>query len=160
MAAEPLPDRRKREALAVQGVLNPHPDQVVDPQFQASDFFDPRDLVQVKYEMLRRAHRDGVSVRAAAQAFGFSRPFFYHAQEALRREGVPGLLPRARGPKGAHKLTPAVLEVLDQLRAAAPALGARGLAERLHTERGLRVHPRSIERALARREKKRHLPPP
>jgi len=150
-----LQDRRKRAALAAHGALNPHPERVRDRLVQESDFFDPHDLVQVKYEMVRRVSHEGASVSGAAQAFGFSRPSCYQAQEAVRREGVVGLLPRRRGPKGAHKLTPEVLAVLDRLRAAAPGLGARGLAQRLWEERGIRVHPRSIERALARRGKKR-----
>ena len=44
----------KGESLRQQGVLNPHPEKVAEPLFHGSEFFDPRDLVQVKYEMLRR----------------------------------------------------------------------------------------------------------
>ncbi len=44
----------KRAALAESGTLNAHPEAVQDPAFGESGFFDPRDLVQVRYEMLRR----------------------------------------------------------------------------------------------------------
>ena len=50
----PQPLDSKGESLRQQGVLNPHPEKVADPLFHDSEFFDPRDLVQVKYEMLRR----------------------------------------------------------------------------------------------------------
>ena len=60
----------KREALKRHGVLNPHPHQVRHALFHEHSFFDPRDLVQVKYEMLRAHLLDGVSVTAAAAAHG------------------------------------------------------------------------------------------
>jgi transposase len=154
MARRPEHDR-KREALAAHGALHPHPESVRDALFQESEFFDPRDLVQVKYEMLRRVHHEGASVSAATRAFGFSRPSFYQAQAVLAREGVEGLLPKRRGPKAGHKLTTEVVDFLARLHTDAPELRAKGLAERVHERFGLRVHPRSIERALARRGKER-----
>jgi hypothetical protein len=41
------------------------------------------------------------------------------------------------------------------LRAEDPALGVRALLPRIHARFGLDVHPRSLERALRRSEKKR-----
>lgn len=46
--------RSKASVLAEEGTLNPAPEKVSDPKFQEDGFFDPRDIVQVKYEMLRR----------------------------------------------------------------------------------------------------------
>ena len=62
----------KIEALRRQSSLNPHPENVTDPLFKGSDFFDARDLVQVKYEMLRRVRVDGVPIATSAAAFGFT----------------------------------------------------------------------------------------
>src|SRR5881396_743976 len=93
----------KTRALAEQGVLNPTPEGVQDERFRTGAFFDPRDLVQVKYEMLRRGRAEGATVTEAAQVFGLSRPTYYQAQRALAQEGLPGLLPKRPGPKGAHK---------------------------------------------------------
>jgi transposase len=145
----------KREALRAQGVLNPHPEAVHDPLFGEHPFFDARDLLQVKYEMLRRVEVDKASITQAAAAFGVSRPTFYQAQAAFAREGLTGLLPKKRGPRHAHKLDEAVLGFLEQARAEDGALRPGVLAERLREHFGLEVHPRSIERALRRREKKR-----
>ena len=97
---------------------------------------------------------------AAAKAFGFSRVAFYQAMAAFRKEGLAGLLPRRRGPKAANKLTDAVLEFIDQQRAADRSLRAPQLAALVQEHLGLSVHPRSIERALARRAKRgRHTEP-
>jgi hypothetical protein len=42
---------RKQRALEESGTVNPHARDVRDPAFVDSEFFDPRDLIQVKYEM-------------------------------------------------------------------------------------------------------------
>ena len=144
----------KIRVLAEHGALNPRAKQVRDPLFQHSEFFDPRDMMLVKYEMLRRVRIEGQSVTQAARTFGFSRVAFYQAMAAFRDQGLPGLLPKRRGPKHAHKLTDPVLEFIDQKRAADSNLRASALAAMILEQLGLSVHPRSIERALTRRAKK------
>jgi transposase len=123
-------------------------------------FFDPRDLVQVKYEMLRRVRQEGETVSQAAASFGFSRPSFYETQAVFEAAGLPGLLPQRPGPKRAHKLSEEVVDRLEGSLAADPSLNAPRLAALLEAELGLRVHPRSVERALARRRKKGPQPRP
>ena len=61
----------KRQILRQTGTLNPRADRVTDELFTGSDFFDPNDLLQVKYEMLRRVHSDGFTVRRAASSLVF-----------------------------------------------------------------------------------------
>jgi len=134
--------------------LNLHPERVHAEQFQHSAFFDPRDLVQVKYEMLREVSHDGASKVQAAAAYGLSRQAFYRALNAFTLGGIAGLLPGQRGPKGAHKLTDEVLSFVEQRQAQEQGLHARGLARKLREELHLDVHPRSIERALARKKKR------
>ena len=144
----------KAGRLAELGVLNPHPERVRAAHFQSGEFFDPRDLLQVKYEMLRQAQIEGDSKAAAAAQFGLSRPTFYQAEAAFAEAGLNGLLPRQRGPKGAHKLTAEVMEFIEKRLEAGVPIGARALAREIETERGVSVHPRSIERALARKKKR------
>ena len=145
----------KRNALGEHGALHPRPEVVTDELFLAHAFFDPRDLVQVKYEMLRRVRLEGQSVTQTAQAFGFSRLSFYVARAAFEQEGLAGLLPKKRGPRGPHKLTPEILAFARQVRADDPSLRSPDLAEKIEQRFGVRVHTRTIERALALGEKKR-----
>ena len=145
----------KVEALRAAGTLNRHADQVTDPVFAAHDFFDARDVVQVKYEMLRRVEVDAQAVAPTAGAFHFSRPSFYQAQRAFQQRGLTGLLPQKRGPRGGHKLTAEIVAFLQQLRGEEPARRPGELADRVAQRFGIRVHPRSIERVLAPQEKKR-----
>ena len=120
----------KAEELAASRTLNPRPEAVVDEGFRGSEFFDARDLVQVKYEMVRRVEADGVPVSAAAGAFGFSRQSYYSAARALADEGLAGLVPAKPGPRGAHKLTDEVLDHLEGLRAGRPGAGRGGAGRR------------------------------
>ena len=140
--------------LKEQGVLNAKAEKVKDELFQKYDFFDPQDLLQVKYEMLRRVQKDGSTVLNASQKFGFSRPSFYKAQNDFSTKGLPGLIPRQKGPKQAHKLSGDVMEYVDQTIAKDNTLKAAKIVSLLQKRFSLKVHPRSIERALARRKKK------
>ncbi|MCP5024396.1 MAG: helix-turn-helix domain-containing protein, partial [bacterium] len=92
----------KLEELRKRGGLHPRPDQVTDKLFASDGFFDPRDAIQVKYEMLRRVHVDGEPISRVVKDHGYSRPTFYEVQEAMERDGLAGLLPRKRGPRTAH----------------------------------------------------------
>ena len=142
----------KAEELARSRTLNPRPEKVTDEAFAASRFFDARDMVQVKYEMVRKVEAEGASVAAAAGAFGLSRQSYYSAAAALADAGLGGLLPAKPGPRGAHKLTAEVLDHLEGLRAADPGLRPAELATKVEERFGVRVHVRSVERALTRRE--------
>ena len=146
-------DRKARE-LQRTGTLNPRPDAVADALFRENPFFDPRDLLQARYEMLRRHRADALPIRQAAATFGVSRPTFYHAQTVFQRSGLAGLLPKPRGPKGGHKLSAGVLDYVEQLKAADPALTTVACVHAVHDRFGLTIHRRSLERALGRRKKK------
>lgn len=147
----------KQEALRAARALNPRPDAVADAAFASSEFLDPRDLVQVRYEMVRRVRIEGETVSAAAGGFGFSRPSWYAAAAAIDEGGLPGLLPARPGPRRAHKLSSEIVEFLIAALEQDPTLRSQELAGRVEESFGLAVHPRSVERALerARRPKSR-----
>src|SRR5438067_13118647 len=90
----------KLKDLTPQGTLNPNPEAVIDEQFASDDgFFDARDIVQVKYEMLRRV-ANGQSISETIRAFGFSsRQVFYRARAAFQERGLAGLVPMKRSSK-------------------------------------------------------------
>lgn len=142
----------KADSLREEGTLNPNPEAVADPLFREGEFFDPRDVVQVKYEMLRRVRIEGQPVTRATSDFGYSRPTYYAAQEAFDARGLAGLVPKKRGPRGPHKLDDEVMGWLREQVVPGEPLRARALAEQVAERFGVRVHPRTIERAL---EKKR-----
>jgi transposase len=132
-------DGDKVEALRRYHALNPHPEKVKDEAF-------------IK-EMLRRVREGYQSVTEAAASFGFSRPSFYHAQEAFERGGLGGLLPEPPGPKRAHKLSEEVMDFVERAVEEAGPLRSDDLAGMIAEEFGVSVHPRSVERAISRRKK-------
>jgi transposase len=158
--AMPSPRRRrpsedaKAAALRAAGALHPRPERVQDDAFAQHEFFDRRDQVQVKYEMLRRHRVDGRPVTAVAAAFGASRQTFYVTNAAFTTGGLPGLLPRPRGPQRAHKCTDAILDFVAQWRAEHETAAWPGVADAVRRRFHVTIHPRSLPRALARREKK------
>lgn len=146
----PSRDRKqsKFDALAEDSTLNPAAGKVRDPKFQEDGFFDPRDIVQVKYEMLRRASVEKASVTDVSEEYGVSRPTFYQAKADFEQRGVAGLVPKKRGPRGPHKVQGEALAFLNAQISPGEPIRARELAKSLRMELGIEVHPRTIERAI------------
>jgi transposase len=150
------PDPKKIEALRSGGVLNRHPEEVRNPLFTENDFFDPHDLVQLKYETIRAVQVEGQAIAQAALDSGLSRPTIYEARENFRQEGIEGLLPEKRGPKNPRKLTPQIRGYLEELAASNPGLKAAVLVQRVRRRFGVLLHVRTVEKAL--RKKGRQTP--
>ena len=142
----------KAKALLEEGTLNPAPQKVNDPSFLNNEFFDPLDVVQVRYEMLRHVRVENVPVTDATEQYGISRPTFYQTLANFDAAGIAGLVPQKRGPRGPHKLQPQVLEFLEKHVTSGEPIRARKLAKLIREQFGLDVHPRTIERALAEKK--------
>src|SRR5271157_1041743 len=136
----------KVEALREEGTLNPTPDEVHDPKFQENEFFDPHDIVQVKYEMLRRVSVENASVSAATEEYGVSRPTYYQTKASFDSAGIAGLAPQKRGPRGPHKFRGEALAFVQQQLVAGEPVRARELARLVRQKFDLNIHPRTIER--------------
>lgn len=145
----------KAHFLAAQQALHPHPEDIRDAQFQEGGFFDPRDLVQVRYEMLRRHLVDGKPVTEVTRDFGMSRQMFYVLLGMFQEQGLLGLLPRKRGPKAAHKCTDEIIDFVSSRREEDPDRSFQELTEEVESKFGVRLHPRTLERRLLREGKKR-----
>ena len=138
----------KRQVLQHSGTFNPRHARVRHPLFQESEFFDPQDLLQLKYESLRALQQEPCSLAQAASEFGLSRPTLYQARAHFQARGLEGLLPGKRGPRKAHKLTPEVLGYVQALWASQPKLSARQLTARVRKRFAVKLHPRTLEKAL------------
>jgi transposase len=149
------PQDVKARFLADHHALHPRPERVRDTLFQQDGFFDPRDLVQVRYELLRRHLVDKQPVTELIRDFGISRQMFYVLLRMFQQEGLAGLLPRKRGPKSAHKCTDAILAFVVARREESPGRSAKELAEDVGRKFGVQLHPRTLERRLSQRGKKR-----
>jgi transposase len=154
MIRRPQKPDPKLRALKRSGSANAHAKDVQDPAFIDSEFFDPRDLIQVRYEMLRRVRTEGQSVTDVTKLFGVSRPTFYKVQKDFDRSGLVGLLPAKRGPHGPRKITPEVMRFIAEAAASSRDSDLTRLVGEIAQRFGLVVHPRTVARALARLKKK------
>lgn len=149
MSAKSDSKQAKVRALIEEGTLNLAPEKVQDPKFRDGEFFDPHDIVQVKYEMLRRVSVENASVTSATEEYGVSRPTYYQTRASFEEAGIAGLAPRKRGPQGPHKVRGAVLAFIQEKRMDGEPIRARQLAEQIRKKFDLDIHPRTIERAVA-----------
>lgn len=148
-----MSEDRKYISLKKNGTLNKDFRKVKDKLFKEHSFFDVKDVIQVKYEMLRRVLREDSSISEAAKNFGFSRPSFYEAKESFELEGLSGLIPKKPGPKKAHKLSEEVMDyIFDNTL---EKNKSSEIKELIQEKFGIKVHTRSIERAISKRKKKK-----
>jgi len=133
------------------GSFNKRYMEVTTQHFQQGIFFDPRDIVQVKYEMLRSVESGETTVTEAARQFGFSREAFYKNKAAYDKGGIQALAPQKPGPKQAHKLLPEGTVFIDNYIREHPDAHAAEITERLREALGISVHKRTIERYLSKR---------
>ena len=148
----------KVQALLEEGTLNPAPGKVQDPKFHDGEFFDPRDIVQVKYEMLRRVSVEKASVTGATEEYGVSRPTYYQTKSSFEEAGIAGLVPRKRGPHGPHKLQGAVLAVYPRATGCGRAYSSAPAGQADPEEIRSRC-PSQDDRASGRRKKNRAAEP-
>jgi len=146
-------NEERKQRLKKEGTLHPNPDRVRAELLAKSPFFDANDLMQMKYEMLRSVSAAQRPVAEAAHMFGLSRVAYYHAQKQYQKHGVAGLLPRRRGPRHPHKFTPEVMSFIDeQLTATGGRPDWNLLSKQIEAGFGIKVHPRSVERAVKQKK--------
>jgi transposase len=145
---------KKFQSLKQHGSLNPRPEKVKHKLFDEKEFFDPHDLVQVKYEMLRSVRHDYQSISQAAKDFGLSRVSFYQAENSFEQHGLVGLSPQKRGPKTPHKLTEEVMSYIEQTMNDDHTLDPVLISRMVEKKFAKTIHPRTIEKALEGKQKK------
>jgi len=136
----------KSEEMLANGSYNHRAGTVSNQLFEKFHFFDPHDIMQVKYEMLRAVEKDNCNIATTARAFGFSRVSFYQAKKEFEANGIAGLMPKKRGPKGSRKVSESDIEFAESL------IGTHTKAQivaRLKEERGVEISKRTLERQLS-----------
>jgi transposase len=147
-------EKEKTWYLKKGSTFNPKASEVKDELFLKNDFFDPKDLVQVKYEMLRKVEKEDFKVKETVHLFGMSRQYYYKIKPAFDRQGMAGLLPDKRGPKRPFKLTDDIVGFINELVKEEPSVTNRRLAERIEARFKFAVNPRTIQR-MRKGQKKR-----
>ena len=136
----------KKNILLENGTFNKNSNKVTDRRFLENEFYDPQDLVQVKYEMLKTARESERSISEVAESFGFSRAAFYKIKTSFEKEGVTALIPDKSGPKAARKLTTEYQRFIDSYLISNPDASSGCITALLKNERGLEISKRTVER--------------
>jgi transposase len=146
----------KKKQLKKDGVLNSNPESVLESLFKTHEFFDPNDLVQVKYEMIRKVEKEKSSISEASKKFGFSRPTFYEAKLSFERAGMKGLIPKQTGPKGGHKMSDKIVDKILKMVEDSGPYKSEELVRIIKKNFKIDVHMRTIERAIERKKKEKN----
>jgi transposase len=142
-------ERARQRALEAAGLVHPAPEAVTAAVFvEHPEFFAAFDKVQVKYEMLRAHLVEGETVTAVAASHGYSRASFYLIARAFEEAGMVGLVDERPGRRGPVKLSAEVLAFLAARRRERPGASGAELADELERALGVRLHRRTVERAL------------
>ena len=152
MAKLKKPDQKALE-LKRTGTLNPRPDSVSDGLFKETPFFDRKDLLHVRYEMLRRQRGRRLDRRCGYQVWCFP-------PHGLSGQGcIPASRPERFAPQAPRAKKGTSYPRRSSSMCGACELRPRPDDHRLHPGRsgefGITVHRRSLERALAAKKKPR-----
>lgn len=145
-------DSKKINTLKGNGSFNRNADTVNNALFKCSSYFDPHDLVQVKYEMLRAVRLDELSVSEASKQFGFSRTSYYKIEKRFEESGIDGLCLLKTGPKSPAKVTPDILGLAADLKAGHPKITNDEIVREIKSRSGVSIHKRSLQRERAKKK--------
>jgi len=139
-------EKQKKDYLQECQCLNTNALKVKNELFMKNDFFDPLDLIQVKYEMLRKVRKENSSVNATATLFGMSRQNYYKVKNAFEKKGMLGLLTEKRGPQQPFKLKDDIVNFVNQQKKENPWLSTKQITKAIKNKFDVTIHPRTIER--------------
>lgn len=151
----PEQDKGKADYLKESATFNPNASSVKDELFVDNAFFDPHDIVQVKYEMLRRVSKEECSVKDTVRLFGMSRQYYYKLKAAFDQSGMTGLLPSKRGPRGAFKVKDEIVGFIESILIEDPDLSNQQIAQKVEDRFKVTLHPRTIERKRKGQKKRK-----
>lgn len=143
----------KIDHLKNENVFNANFKDVKDELFVNNDFFDPYDLIQVKYEMIRRVKQEGWTISKAAQTFGISRISFYKLLNIYNSQGLVGFFPKKRGPKKPHKINDNIALYINNYITNNEEHNAAEITNQIKTNFNITLHKRSIQRFLSNKKK-------
>ena len=140
----------KSQFLAKEGLLNPKPERISSPLFQTLDFFDPFDLPQVRYEMLRAARSDTMSVAEACRLFGFSREYFYRLERMFMQRGYVALLGSSMGRRPLLALNQEIVNFIIHRKLEQPQLSGENLRQEILRLYKVDCSRRTVERIVGK----------
>ena len=141
----------KVDILKKNGTYNAESGSVKADDFLHGIFFDPNDLVQVKYEMLRSVEKKEFSISEAAEKYGLSRQTYYVNKSAFENGGLAALMPKKTGPKEGFKLKDEGRRFIDNYLSEHPGASPHEVNTAMAAGTGIAVHDRTVARYLSKK---------
>jgi hypothetical protein len=138
----------KKQFLQKEGLINPKPERVCYKHFESNDFFDPMDLPQVRYEMIRTARVENISVANACRLFGFSREYFYKLERKFMKHGFVALLGSQKGRRPLIALNNEIVNFIIHRKVDNPNLSGEDLRKEILKIHKLDCSRRTVERII------------
>jgi len=152
--------QQKSDFLLARGLLNPRPERVKSPLFETLPFFDPLDLPQVRYEMLRAGRVGSSSVAESCRLFGFSREYFYRLERSFRERGYVALLGAPMGRRPLLALNQEIVNFIVYRKLEERKLSGEALRQEIQQLFKVECSRRTVERVLEKSGVGRGGPPP
>lgn len=141
-------EKEKNKFLDKEGLLNKKPDRISHSLFKTHEFFDPFDLLQVRYEMLRSVKVDGCSVAKACRTFGFSREYYYKLGRMFTERGFVGLLGAPSGRRPLIALNQELVNFIIHKKLEEPKLSGDNICKQIKKNYHVKCSTRTVERII------------
>lgn len=138
----------KIDFLSSEGLINPKPDRVKHQLFQLNNFFDPNDLPQVRYELIRSARVENYSVSQACRIFGFSREYFYKFERSFMERGFVAMLGSHKGRRPLLALNNEIVNLIIYRKLDNPNLSGEDLRKEILNLYKVDCSRRTVERVI------------
>jgi transposase len=142
----------KKDKLRKNGTFNKNHGRVRKDKFQEGGFYDPMDIVQVRYEMVKESYDGDSAVGQVADDYGISRSAFYGIRKKFEEGGLAALIPERTGPKTARKFTGDLQEYVTGRMAEDPKASLSMIVADMERETGVRVSRRTVERFRSKKK--------
>ena len=142
-------EKSKLEFLKQENLENSRADRVTHELFKNINFFDPYDLPQVRYEMLRTVHAEDTSVVNTCKLFGFSREIYYRLERKFMEEGLVCLLGSSKaGRRPLIALNQEIVNYIVYRKIDSPDLSGADLCKEICEIYKVDCSQRTVERLL------------
>lgn len=138
----------KVDFLRSEGLLNPRAERVDHPLFRDTEFFDPLDLSQVRYEMLRYARGENSPVAEACRLFAYSREYFYQLERDFKERGLVALMAGPRGRRPILALNQEIVNFIVHRKIENPGLSGEALREEILRFYRVNCSSRTVNRVI------------
>lgn len=136
----------KKEILLTNGTFNKNHAKVTKANFRNGGFYDPMDIVQVRYEMIRDADVSTGTIEQVSNEYGYSRASYYHIRDNFENGGMAALIPDKTGPREPRKFTDEIQEYVNDYIGRNPSASSSQIADEIESSKGVTVSKRTVER--------------